>query len=118
MYSTSDEYLDLIATNGCFILFEKAAPAGKLKREVISLTTRDGRRLSLSTPLGFTASPFTMPRDIFDECLAANFIEQDGREDADGRIFFRLTQAGRSQVDLARNISAMTVTSYRDFDRK
>jgi hypothetical protein len=115
MLSTSDEYLDLIAKNGCFILFEKAVPAGKLKREVISLATHDGRWLALSTPQGFSANPFTVPREIFDECLAANFIEQDGREDPDGRILYRLTQAGHSRVDLARNISAMTVTSYSDF---
>jgi len=116
MYSTSDEYLDLIAKNGCVILVEKAFPAGKLKQEVISLATHDGRHLTLSIPQGFTASPFTMPRAIFDECLAANFIEQDGREDSDGRILFRLTRAGRSRVDLVKNISAMTVSTYTDFD--
>jgi hypothetical protein len=116
MYSTSDEYLDLIAKNGCSIMFEKAAPAGKLKREVISLATHDGRHLTLSTPQGFSACPLEMPRAIFDECLAAKFIEQDGPEESDGRILFRLTQPGRSRVDLARAISAMTVTSYKDFD--
>ena len=114
MDSTSDEYLDLIATNACFLLLEKALPAGKLKREVISLATHDGRRLSLNTSQGFTANPFTIPREIFDEWLAAKFIEQDGREDADGRILFRLTQAGRSRVDLIRNINRMTVSTYSD----
>ena len=118
MYSTADEYLDLIATHGCFILFEKSAPAGKLKQEMISLATHDGRRLSLNTPQGFTASPVTIPRECFDEWHAANFIEQDGREDADGRILFHLTQAGRIRVDLNRNISRMAVTPYTDFDRQ
>lgn len=117
MYSTADEYLDLIAKNGCSILFEKAAPAGKLKRDVIALATYDGRRLTLTTPQGFTASPFEMPRAIFDECLTASLIEQDGPEDSDGRILFRLTQAGRTRVDLARAISRLTVTSYNDHDR-
>jgi hypothetical protein len=116
MYETTDEYLDLIVKNGCLILVEKAFPGGKLKREVISLATHDGRPLTLSTPQGFTASPFKISREIFDEWLAANFIEQNGREDADGRTFFRLTQAGRSRVDLVRNMSRMTVSTYTDFD--
>jgi hypothetical protein len=116
MYTTTDEYLDLVAKNGCSIMFEKAAPAGKLKREVISLATHDGRHLTLSTPQGFSACPFEVPRLVFDECLTAKFIEQDGPEEADGRMLFRLTQSGRSRVDLARAVSAMTVTSYTDFD--
>ncbi len=116
MYEAFDEYLDLIAKSGCSIMFEKASPAGKLKREVISLATYDGRHLRLTTPQGFSACPFEMPRAIFDECLAAKFIEQDGPEDSDGRILFRLTQAGSSRVDLVRNISGMTVTPYTDFD--
>lgn len=97
-------------------MFEKAAPAGRLKREVISLATHDGRHLTLTTPQGFSSCPFEMPRQIFDECLAAKFIEQDGPEYPDGRVLFRLKQAGRSRVDLARNISAMTITTYTDFD--
>ncbi len=116
MYSEADDYLDLVAVNACWILFEKGAPAGKLKRELISLSTYDGRPLTLTTPQGFSACPVEVPRGIFDHCLANNFIEQEGPEDSDGRILFRLTQAGRSRADLARNVSAMTVTSYRDFD--
>jgi hypothetical protein len=38
---TADEYLQVIAKKGCSILFEKAAPGGKLKRELISLATHD-----------------------------------------------------------------------------
>ena len=115
MYSEADDYLYIAATNACWILFEKAVPAGKLKRELISLATHDGRPLRLTTPQGFSACPVEIPRAIFDHCLANRFIEQDGLEDSDGRILFRLTQAGRSRADLALAVSAMTVTSYHDF---
>jgi hypothetical protein len=54
-----------------------------------------------------------MPRAIFDQCVAAKFIEQDGPEDSDGRMLFRLTPAGRTRVDLARATSAMSIQSYR-----
>jgi hypothetical protein len=114
LFHAETHYLDLVATHACCILFEKAAPAGRLKREFISLATHDGRPLCLSTPQGFSASPFQVPREIFDHCVANKFIEQDGPEYPDGRILFRLTQAGRSRVDLARNVSAMIVTTYRD----
>ncbi len=117
MYSEADDYLDVVATNACSILFEKSVPDGKLKRELISLSTYDGRPLKLTTPQGFSACPFEIPRAIFDHCLSNKFIEQDGPEDSDGRILFRLTQAGRSRADLARAVSAMTVTPYQDFDR-
>jgi hypothetical protein len=116
MYTEADDYLDVVTTNACWILFEKSVPGGKLKREFISLTSHDGRPLTLTTPHGFSACPVEVPREIFDHCLANNFIEQDGPEDSDGRILFRITQAGRSRSDLARAVSAMTVTSYRDFD--
>lgn len=117
MYTIADEYLDLIAKNGCSIMFEKAVPAGKLKREVISLATHDGRYLTLSTPQGYSVCPFELPRAIFDECLTAKFIEQDGPEEGNGRMMFRLTQAGCSRADLARAVGAMTVTTYTDFDK-
>jgi hypothetical protein len=117
MYSTSDEYLDLIAKNNCSILFEKAAPSGRLKREVITLTAHDGRHLSLSTPQGFSACPFEIPRAIFDEFLAAKLIEPDGPEGPGGRILFRLTQAGYSRADLERAKEAMaaSLSTYSDF---
>jgi hypothetical protein len=115
MYSTMDEYLDFIAKNGCSIMFEKSVPGGKLKRELISLATYDGRHLTVSTPQGFSACPFELPRQIFDECHAARFIERDGPEFSDGRILFRLTHAGRSRVDFVRNPSATTISPYTDF---
>jgi hypothetical protein len=116
MDSTADEYLELLANNGCSILFEKAVPAGKLKREMISLASHDGRHLRMSTPQGFSACPVEVPRAIFDDCLARKFIVQDGPEDGSGRVLFRLTDAGRTRVDIARAVSQMTVTPYKDFN--
>jgi|SRR6266852_773942 len=115
MLSSSPEYLDLIDKTNCYLLFEKAVPAGKLKREMIYLTTYGGRALTMSAQ-GFSSCPVEIPRAIFDDFRAANFIEQDGPEDADGRILFRLTQDGRTRAALRRRINAMTVTSYSDFD--
>jgi len=39
-----------------------------------------------------------MPRQTFDDFLAASLIEQYGREDADGRILFRLTPDGKARA--------------------
>ncbi|SRR6266446_1582897 len=111
----STEYLELITKNSCYILLEKAVPSGKLKREVISLATHDGRALTLSTPQGFSARPFEIPRAIFDEFLAASLIEQDGPEDSGGRILFRLTLDGYSRAALESRKNAMTVAPYSDF---
>jgi len=87
MYMNSTKLLEFIAENNCLILFEKSVPAGRLKRECITLTTQDGR------PVGFE-----MPRQTFDDFLAASLIEQYGREDADGRILFRLTPDGKARA--------------------
>jgi len=116
MHDTADEYLELLANNGCSILFEKAAPAGELKRDMISLASYDGRYLRMTTPQGFSVCPVEVPRAIFDDCLANKFIEQDGPEERDGRILFRLTNAGRTRVDIARAVSEMTVMPYSDFN--
>jgi hypothetical protein len=114
MYTEADDYLDVVAANACCVLFEKATPAGKLKRELISLSDHNGQPLRLTTPQGFSACPVEVPREIFDHCFANKFIEQDGPEDSQGRILFRITQAGRSRADVARAVGAMTVTPYRD----
>jgi hypothetical protein len=114
MQTSSAEYLNLIAKNNCNLMFEKSAPAGRLKRERISLTTYDGRALTLSAQ-GFSACPVEVPRAIFDDFRAANFIEQEGPEDSDGRIFFRLTQDGHTRAALERRKNEMSVTSYSDF---
>lgn len=75
--SEADDYLDIVATNACWILFDKAIPAGKLKRELISLATHDGRPLTLTTPRGFSACPVEVPRAIF-EHLSRQQIHRTG----------------------------------------
>ena len=90
----STTFLQFIAKNGCYILFEKAAPDGKLKRELITLMTHDGKSVGLTTPQGFSTGQLEMPRSMFDDFVAASLIEQDRQEDSDGRIFYRLTKDG------------------------
>jgi hypothetical protein len=98
------EYLNEIDAKYCFILFEKAIPAGKLKRETISLVTHD------RTPPGFSGGELS--REIFDELLKANMIEQDGPE-AEGCILFRPTEHGRATAKGLRRMSA-SIASYSD----
>ncbi len=95
---SSTQFLEFIGKNNCLILFEKAVPAGKLKREMITLATADGRAVGLEKPTGFRAGLVELPRPIFDDFLAASFIEQDRPEDEDGRIFFRLTADGKARA--------------------
>jgi hypothetical protein len=116
MHEHADEYLDLIAKHGCCILFQKAVPAGKLKRELIALADHNGRLLSLTTPRGFATCPYEIPRTIFDGYLAAQYIEQDGPEDPDGRILYALSHNGRMRVGVVRATGAMTIETYNDFD--
>ena len=99
--SEADDYLDIVATNACWILFEMAIPAGKLKCELISLATHDGRPLTLTTPRRFSACPVEVPRAIFERCLANKFIERDRPYGPDS---VSATQAGRSRADLARAV--------------
>jgi hypothetical protein len=98
MHINSTEFLGLIAKDNCYILFEKAVPAGRLKRELISLTTHDGRALSMSTPNGFVSCPVELPRVMFDDFVAASLIEQESPEDSDGRIVYRLTEDGYARA--------------------
>jgi hypothetical protein len=92
----STEVLRFMYKHGCLISFEKAAPAGRLKRDFISLCTSDGRAVGLTAPVGFSTRATELPRDMFDDFMKASFIEQDRRpENPEGRIFFRLTADGR-----------------------
>jgi hypothetical protein len=95
---SSTDFLQFIAKHNIFVLFEKAAPAGRLKREFISLVAEDGRVVTMRTPSGFSSGQIEVPREIFDDFLAASFIEQDRPEDSDGRIFFRLSRDGRERA--------------------
>ncbi|ULO25091.1 hypothetical protein [Methylocystis sp. SB2] len=98
MHINSTEFLGLVTKNNCYILFEKGVPSGRIKRDFISLTTQDGRALALSTPQGFQSCPVELPRAIFDDFLVAGLIEQDGLEDSEGRVVFRLTSDGYARA--------------------
>jgi hypothetical protein len=91
----STEYLRLLDQHDCHLLLEPGAPVGRLKRDVLSLITPEGRPLTVQTPQGFRglAQP---PRAVLDDYLAASFVAQDGPEDAEGRRIFRLTDDGRA----------------------
>ena len=94
MHVGSTEFLKLIDSNDAYILLEKGTPLGRLKREFISLMAQDGRGLEPRSASGYRASPLQLRREIFDDVVAASFIEQDGPEDAEGRSIFRLTLDG------------------------
>jgi hypothetical protein len=97
MQIDSTEFLALIAKNNCHVVFERGAPAGRLKCDFISIKAPDRRDFELSTPRGFRACPVELPREILDDYLRASFIKQDGPEDENGRITFRLTNDGRER---------------------
>jgi hypothetical protein len=97
MQINSTSLLEFIGKNDCLILFEKAVPAGRFKRELITLTTQQGRSVGLRAS-GYSTSTIEIPRVMFDDFLAASLIEQHGPEDSDGRIFFRLTRDGRERA--------------------
>lgn len=98
MHMNSTGFLEQMVENGAYILFEKGAPYSRRKADVITVKAADGRDLVLATLQGLRASPVEMPRVIFDDFLAAHFIEQDGEEDDDARLIFRLTPDAYQQV--------------------
>jgi hypothetical protein len=93
---SSTEFLQFIVKHDCLLLFEKAVPVGRLKRDFISLVDRDGRAMSLTTPSGFYSSHLELPCEVFDDFVAASFIEQDRPEDREGWFFFRVSKDGRN----------------------
>jgi hypothetical protein len=95
MAMNTTEKLELAAQYGCYVLFEKGAPGGVLKKDLITLRAQDGKALELRRG-SFVSFPLQLEREEFDYWLAASFIEQDGSEDAEGRIKFRLTADGLS----------------------
>lgn len=90
----STEYLKLLAENDGHLVLERGFPRGKLKRDFISLRHRDGRAVSLRTPSGFAASPIELHPVILEDFLRARLVEQDGPEDAEGRVTYRMTAEG------------------------
>ena len=87
------EILELAVQYGCHILFEKGAPGGVLKKDLITVRAQDGKALELRSG-GYVSFPLQLEREEFDYWRSASFIEQDGPEDADGRIKFRFTADG------------------------
>jgi hypothetical protein len=87
------EVLKILAAQNGRILLEPGFPFGKLKRELISIQTSDGRRVGLSCN-GFVSSPLQISRDVLDVLLRAKAIEQDGPEDDEHRVAFRPTESG------------------------
>lgn len=95
MYST--EFLRLIAKNDCRIVLEPAFPVGKLKRDFVSIKSRDGRPLSLSNPQGYKVCPVELPRETLDDFIRASFVEQEGPADDAGSVVYRLSDDGRER---------------------
>ena len=89
----STECLQLMVAHNVSIIVSKADP-GRFKKEFIFLGTADGQSLGITVPLGFSNNAIELPREIFDDFLAASLIEQDGKEDAEGRTIYRLTEDG------------------------
>ena len=54
-YLPSTEYLVFARKHNLFVLFEKGTPGGRLKRDFISLVTREGRAVGMSVPGGCPA---------------------------------------------------------------
>lgn len=92
----STDYLRLMTKNDCYVVLERAAPRGRLKRDLASLKLNDGRDVMLQTPQGYTRCPLELPIVILDDFLCASLIYQDGDE-SEGKTTFRLTEDGRKR---------------------
>jgi hypothetical protein len=90
----STEYLEFVVANDAHILYERGAPAGRLKRDFISIRGPNGGNIGLQAR-GFVGSALELPRAIFDDFAGQSFIRQDGPQDDEGRIVYRLTIDGR-----------------------
>jgi hypothetical protein len=93
----STDFLKIIAERDCYLSFEKGTPVTDRKRDAIWIKMPDGRDLDLRLPNGYHSCPVELPRAIFDDYVRASLVKQDGPEDAEHRIFFRLTEDGRSR---------------------
>jgi hypothetical protein len=90
-HAMAREVLKILVTQNCRIVIEPAFPIGKLKRELISTHTYDGRRIGLAAS-GFVSNPLQISRDVLDVLLRAKVVEQDGPEDDEHRTAFRVTE--------------------------
>lgn len=93
MHIGSTEFLNILAQEGRYLLLERAVPRGRLKRDMITIKTSDGRNLVLSAN-GYTCSPVELPIPIFEDFVRASLIEQDGPEDFENGTIFRPTKDG------------------------
>jgi hypothetical protein len=93
----STEFLKIMPERDCYFSFEKGVPYSDRKRDMIWIKTADGHDLDLRLPNGHHSCPVALPRAIFDDFVRASLIRQDGREDTEHRIVFRLTQDGRKR---------------------
>jgi hypothetical protein len=86
----STDYLKLLAMEHAYILLERSAPRGSLKRDFVSIKLPGGKYVE-------------MPHVILSDFLEANLVAQDHAEDSQDRAVFRLTEDGyrRTQDALA-----------------
>jgi hypothetical protein len=92
----SSEVLHYLATNSnCHIVLQPGFPRSKLKRDLIAIRNEDGRYLAATTAAGMHWSPYPIAREILDDFIRASLVKQDGGEDSEGRLVFRLTLDGK-----------------------
>ncbi len=89
----STDYLKLLDRYDCALVLQRGAPVTRLKQDMLSLVTPDGHKLTQSCN-GFEGL-VQPPRAILDDFLAQHYVAQDGPQDEEGRIIFRLTPDGR-----------------------
>ncbi|MGO8918146.1 MAG: hypothetical protein ACLQJR_19770 [Stellaceae bacterium] len=88
---------------GRYLLLERAAPRGRLERDVVTLKEPDDRDVEIVYPSGYRCGPLELPIAILDDLLRANFIRHDGLNDDGAEAIFRLTRDGLKR---ARSIAA------------
>ena len=100
MHMRSTEFLHLIAKNDYAIVVERAFAVGNLKRDYISIKTRDGRNVSATTSQGDKVSPVELPHEMLHEFLRQSYVVEAKSEDVAERTIYELTDDGR-KVGLA-----------------
>jgi hypothetical protein len=91
----STEFLHLIAENDYAIVVDRAFAVGNLKRENISIKTRDGKNVSATTSQGHKVSPVELPHEILHELLRQSYVVEVKSEDVAERTIYELTEDGR-----------------------
>jgi hypothetical protein len=115
MHIGSTEFLQVLAQNGRYLLFEMASPRGRPKRDMITIKEADGRDLVLRNSAGYTASPVEVPIPIFEDFIRADMIRRDGSEDTKNGTIFRLTAEGKTRDALPYCVSAQGRDPPRNF---